>query len=892
MLTAHASRRTALVAAVVMTVAMVMGLFATGNAGAQTAFDNAARVEANSFVEAGVSVSRQVFETSATGAVLATTANFPDALASSALASQVGGPVLFTDRDSLPPATADELDRILTAGASVQVMGGPAAISDAVVADLRDRGYAVDRVAGPTRLETAAEAALRIGAPAGRVLLARAFGGTAGSAEDRNTGWVDSVSCGGHAADTITPILLTETNTLSPATADALTTLGATSVTICGGPGAVSEEVEAELNNRGLAVRRVRGTNRVETAVEVAKQLFGAADAAGRSFILVNGYGDNYGYGLAATPLSAAADAPILLVNTNEPTDCGQETGSQATLCYLQTAGDNAATVIVVGAEAVVSAAVFEASAEAAGGERTTTSPGATPSGTASPGATTSPRATATSTATATATATATGTPSPGATPLPTGSSAIDAPELQSVTVVGAGAPTTDGSTSVPTVRVRFSFDEAVRNIIRSDFLLYTTSSERVEAVRVAADASDAAAVFADFRESSFNDSTTAAVADGAVQDGEFNLSPEGALGLRSVPQSSGMTNAPDLIAVDDFKADPTPPATAGASTLVDFSFDEPAFTVTNGYRLVRTDGSVVNCARDDSGQAQTHVVTCPNGAAGNTDPTIDASQVARAFVLTDTVSDAQQDANMPGTEGNGNPQQAVPISGGTPLPDLLTVTLDTTKNEATFTFDDNIQVSQSPVTGENTLFRLYAQDGTEVTSDDARRTGNNVAVAEFDAGEVTKFVVGASVAEGAVSSTASGQPNRVDEFGIAQTFAAGETAGPELDSVARTSSGTGGDAVVTILYTFEIPVSVASSPTTNFAGDFVVYAQDGTRTEIPSGECAAQTGDNAVQVACTVEAADAQFEAAQEAVLGAVERDAVRDTSNTFPNYEASRTF
>lgn len=85
--------------------------------------------------------------------VLATGETFPDAVAASAYAAHQGWPVLLTGRDDLP----DEVDVYLEAAGSVRVVpiGGPAAISDAVLAELSADGHTVaDRLAGSTRWAT------------------------------------------------------------------------------------------------------------------------------------------------------------------------------------------------------------------------------------------------------------------------------------------------------------------------------------------------------------------------------------------------------------------------------------------------------------------------------------------------------------------------------------------------------------------------------------------------------------------------------------------------------------------------------------------------------------------------------------------------------------------
>ena len=86
-------------------------------------------------------------------ALLATGQNFPDALSAGAGAYFGRLPLLLTRQGALPPATAAALDTLQIG--RVIVLGGSAAVSDAVVEQLRASGRRVDRIAGDNRAATA-----------------------------------------------------------------------------------------------------------------------------------------------------------------------------------------------------------------------------------------------------------------------------------------------------------------------------------------------------------------------------------------------------------------------------------------------------------------------------------------------------------------------------------------------------------------------------------------------------------------------------------------------------------------------------------------------------------------------------------------------------------------
>jgi putative cell wall-binding protein len=100
-----------------------------------------------------------------TAVVLSRSDSFADALAGTPLARDVGGPLLLTGRDALDPRTSAEISRIVTPTGTVYLLGGTAAISDAVATDLRSSGYTVKRLAGANRYATAVAVAGEIGSP-------------------------------------------------------------------------------------------------------------------------------------------------------------------------------------------------------------------------------------------------------------------------------------------------------------------------------------------------------------------------------------------------------------------------------------------------------------------------------------------------------------------------------------------------------------------------------------------------------------------------------------------------------------------------------------------------------------------------------------------------------
>ena len=293
-------------------------------------------------VQASVLFSRQTF-TSADEALIATSFDGADALASGSLQSGVGDaaatdaegtdvtgrPLLFVDPTAGPEqALLDELTRL---GVSTLILlGGEGALPPEVVTAFNEAGFTdVQRQGGTTRIGTAAIIAEYVlaNSETTTAYLSRAFG----TGEDRDTAYADATALGGWAATTGNPILLTDTNTLSLETSLLLQQGDIERVEIIGGTAAVSAEVEQEVVDMGLEVARVEGATRDQTATAIADARgAGDADNAPR-VILAEGFAPGFFVdAFAAAAHSGLYDAPVLLSNGDDL--------SPATEDYLATA--------------------------------------------------------------------------------------------------------------------------------------------------------------------------------------------------------------------------------------------------------------------------------------------------------------------------------------------------------------------------------------------------------------------------------------------------------------------------------------------------------------------------------------------------------------------------
>ncbi len=222
--------------------------------------------------------------------VIATGANFPDALTGADLAIRRHAPLIMIDKSSAAEVTA-YVKANLDPNGKVYVLGGQGAVEDAWVSDLMT--YDFTRLDGTDRFETNLSILRELEVKSGDLFIC--------------TGMQFADALSSSAIDM--PILIVG----GKLTENQKTFLNAGSnwnFHLVGGEGAVSAEMEAELADYGTVVDRTGGKNRYETSTALAKKFVPSATQA------VLAVGDNYPDGLCGGPVAYLMDAPIILSGT------------------------------------------------------------------------------------------------------------------------------------------------------------------------------------------------------------------------------------------------------------------------------------------------------------------------------------------------------------------------------------------------------------------------------------------------------------------------------------------------------------------------------------------------------------------------------------------------
>lgn len=262
------------------------------------------RISGNTRVETSIEASKKFHaDNSALTVVLAGYHGEVDALTGTLLASSMSAPLLLVDQFENIEA------ELLRLGArNIFLLGGETVISQTIEKDLQRAGYEVNRIDGANRLETAVAVANEAVGYTDHVFLTN---------DGRTGSLVDALAVGPVSGMYLSPILLTAQDTLPKETHNAMKQMGISMVTVVGGTGVVSQDVEDSLKADGFSVERIAGSNRWETAVNIADLYF----SPGAAIMTNDGYTGTLADALMSGTIGAKMHMPLLLTGTNSLND-------------------------------------------------------------------------------------------------------------------------------------------------------------------------------------------------------------------------------------------------------------------------------------------------------------------------------------------------------------------------------------------------------------------------------------------------------------------------------------------------------------------------------------------------------------------------------------------
>ena len=248
------------------------------------------RIAGQNRYESAAQISREQF-TNAKKVIVVNAQKYADALSATTL-SDGKYSILYTEKDSLPTATRNEIQRLNPV--EVYLLGGQQSISAGIENILKKYSNKVTRIAGRDRYETSAKVAAM--SKKKNVVIA--------SGEN----FSDPLYASSYAYSNNAKILLSSGKTLSRQTRDYLlrnkSSIG--KVTVVGGGQSISSATVRYIQSvTGKNVSRISGRNRYDGSVKVANSM-----NKDKVFIAS---GEDFADALAISPLAQKLNAPILL---------------------------------------------------------------------------------------------------------------------------------------------------------------------------------------------------------------------------------------------------------------------------------------------------------------------------------------------------------------------------------------------------------------------------------------------------------------------------------------------------------------------------------------------------------------------------------------------------
>ncbi|HHX67506.1 MAG TPA: cell wall-binding repeat-containing protein [Gallicola sp.] len=266
--------------------------------------DTVTRLKGSSRYETAVAIAKEAYPTSK-NLIIANGDVSADALAAGPLANELKAPILLVKKDSAIQGVKNYIkDNGVT---SVYIVGGAGSVSENLEKELKavKEGVSTSRIFGKDRYATSIEVA--------SILKDKGYTNGVIIANGTDAKDADALAASTYATEKKMPIVLTNGSVLTPEVKTGLKDMKTAKATIIGGAGSVSENIINGTDLTYTGEKRISGSNRFETSVEIAKKL---TQANIKTVIVANGYKSPDA--LTAGPLAYVKNAAIILSKQNE----------------------------------------------------------------------------------------------------------------------------------------------------------------------------------------------------------------------------------------------------------------------------------------------------------------------------------------------------------------------------------------------------------------------------------------------------------------------------------------------------------------------------------------------------------------------------------------------
>lgn len=238
--------------------------------------------------------------------ILSSASNFPDALSGAVLTSKYSAPILLVNKSAKhSKATLDYIAKNANHSAQIVILGSSGVIDNSIIDSLKNFGFSkIKRLGGSNRFETNTAIINDLAPGIGTDVII-----------SNGHGFPDALSISSVSTIKGIPIILTKNKELPTEAKSLLSSIKPNKIYITGGTGSITTKVEDELKKYSSDIIRLGGSDRYETSMVISNYF--KSDLEGEYVILASGL--NFPDALAGTALALKYNAPMLLVNPNNP---------------------------------------------------------------------------------------------------------------------------------------------------------------------------------------------------------------------------------------------------------------------------------------------------------------------------------------------------------------------------------------------------------------------------------------------------------------------------------------------------------------------------------------------------------------------------------------------
>ncbi|MFL0268873.1 cell wall-binding repeat-containing protein [Candidatus Clostridium radicumherbarum] len=282
---------------VILSASLLCGVLSVAPVFAQEANTGTTRLSGNNRYETALAISKSGWMQANT-VIIATGADYPDALSAAPFAKVNDAPILLTEKGALSSDTITEIQRLKATNAIL--VGGTGVISTNVENQLKNIGVNFTRIGGINRYETSKLVAEKLGTSNGIIVAT-------------GLDFPDALSIAPIAGIKSMPILLSPKDGLDPSVAAFIKDKSIPVSYIVGGTGVLGDKVASSVPNS----KRLGGKNRYETNQIINNQFVGSL-SFGTAFLAT---GNDFPDALSGSALAAKNNASIILSDKNSMTD-------------------------------------------------------------------------------------------------------------------------------------------------------------------------------------------------------------------------------------------------------------------------------------------------------------------------------------------------------------------------------------------------------------------------------------------------------------------------------------------------------------------------------------------------------------------------------------------